>query len=170
MTPSPSGQVRPPHQIALSRTFRAPVADVWASVTEPGRLSRWWGTWTGDPTTGQVIATMTAEPDAEPQPVEIRTCAPPRLLSLRFVVGEDDWLLDLELRETGEATELTLVQTFAAPDGVADIGPGWEYYLDRLVAAESGGDPEAVDFFADYHPAMQPYYADLADRLFPPQG
>ena len=57
MTPLPSGRVRPPHQIALSRTFRAPVADVWAAVTEPGRLSRWWGTWSGDPTTGRVIAT-----------------------------------------------------------------------------------------------------------------
>ena len=168
MTPLPSGRVRPPHQIALSRTFRAPVTDVWAAVTEPGRLSRWWGTWSGDPTTRQVSATMTAEADAQPQPVEIRTCAPPHLLALRFLVGEEEWLLDLELRETDGQTELTLVQTFAGPDGVADIGPGWEYYLDRLVAAETGGNPEAVDFFADYHPAMQPYYADLADRLFPP--
>ena len=168
MTPSPSGRVRPPRQIVLSRTFRAPAADVWASVTEPGRLSRWWGTWTGDPTTGQVTATMTAEADAQPQPVEIRSCEPPHLLSLRFVVGDEDWLLDLELRETGDGTELSLVQTFAAPDSVADVGPGWEYYLDRLVAAETGGNPEAVDFFADYHPAMKPYYADLAERLFPP--
>ena len=114
MTPTPSGRVRPPHQIALSRTFRAPVADVWAAVTEPGRLARWWGTWSGDPTTGRVTATMTAEAEAEPQPVEIRTCAPPELLALRFVVGEEEWLLDLELRETDAGTELTLVR--CSPD------------------------------------------------------
>ena len=170
MTPSPSGRVRPPHQIALSRTFRAPATDVWAAVTEPGRLSRWWGTWTGDPTSGRVTATMTAEADPQPQPVEIRTCTPPHLLALRFSVGDEEWLLDLELTETDGTTELTLVQTFAAPDSIGDVGPGWEYYLDRLVAAETGGDPGAIDFEADYHPAMKPYYAALADRLFPPEG
>ena len=33
-------------------TFHAPIEDVWAAVTEPERLARWIGTWTGDPATG----------------------------------------------------------------------------------------------------------------------
>ena len=32
-----------------TRTFRAPIEYVWAAVTEPARLARWIGTWTGDP-------------------------------------------------------------------------------------------------------------------------
>ena len=28
-----------------SATFRAPIEDVWAAVTEPERLARWIGTW-----------------------------------------------------------------------------------------------------------------------------
>ena len=35
--------------VVIERTFRAPVADVWAAVTEPDRLERWIGTWAGDP-------------------------------------------------------------------------------------------------------------------------
>ena len=45
------------------------------------------------------------------------------------------------------------------------VGPGWEYYLDRLVAAETGGDPDAVDFARDYHPAMSGHYRPLAEQL-----
>ena len=39
--------------------------------------------------------------------------------------------------------------------------PGWEYYLDRLVAAISGQDVAAIDFGRDYHPAMSDHYRDL---------
>ena len=41
-----------------------------------------------------------------------------------------------------------------------DVGPGWDYYLDRLVAAETGGDVVAVDF-AEYHPADADHYRGL---------
>ena len=51
------------------------------------------------------------------------------------------------------------------PDEVESVGPGWEYYLDRLVAAETGGDPDAVDFARDYHPAMSGHYRPLAEQL-----
>ncbi|UMG91663.1 hypothetical protein [Nocardioides sp. TF02-7] len=40
------------------------------------------------------------------------------------------------------------------------MGPGWEYYLDRLVAVEGGADPATVRF-DDYYPAQAPYYRDL---------
>ncbi|MDQ4052855.1 MAG: polyketide cyclase, partial [Actinomycetota bacterium] len=33
--------------VVYTRTFRAPIDDVWAAVTEPARLERWIGTWTG---------------------------------------------------------------------------------------------------------------------------
>ena len=46
--------------LVLERTFRAPVVDVWAAITEPERLERWIGTWTGDPASGSVLVRMTA--------------------------------------------------------------------------------------------------------------
>src|SRR5262245_58470367 len=58
--------------LVLTRTFRAPVQDVWDAVTEPERLARWIGTFTGDPATGQVMFQMTAEDGAPPEKMEIR--------------------------------------------------------------------------------------------------
>src|SRR4029078_7277277 len=37
------------HVLVQTPAFHAPIEDVWAAVTEPDRLARWIGTWTGDP-------------------------------------------------------------------------------------------------------------------------
>ncbi|GGT95339.1 hypothetical protein GCM10010177_62980 [Actinomadura citrea] len=42
-----------------------------------------------------------------------------------------------------------------------EIGPGWEYYLDMLVAARDGS-PEP-DFDA-YFPAMKPYFIEQIEQ------
>ena len=50
MNPTPTGQVDHDgdrRTLRLTRTFRAPIEDVWAAVTEPERLARWIGTFTG---------------------------------------------------------------------------------------------------------------------------
>ena len=69
------------------------------------------------------------------------------------------WLLELSLTETDGTTELRFVQHLSSVEGIAEVGAGWEYYLDMLVASRDGSPrPE----FDDYHPAMQPYYQGLA--------
>lgn len=35
--------------VVYTRTFAAPIDDVWAAATEPDRLVLWIGTWEGDP-------------------------------------------------------------------------------------------------------------------------
>ncbi|MDT0320221.1 SRPBCC family protein [Streptomyces millisiae] len=50
MPPAPTGRlVLTPtgHDLVLTRTYRAPAVDVWASVTEPERTARWFGPWRG---------------------------------------------------------------------------------------------------------------------------
>ena len=44
---------------------------------------------------------------------------------------------------------------------LGEIGPGWEYYLDQLVASKTGA---ALPDFNDYYPAQREYYADLASE------
>ncbi|MFI7575428.1 hypothetical protein [Micromonospora sp. NPDC049497] len=34
--------------LVLTRRFRAPATDVWASITDPERSARWFGRWEGD--------------------------------------------------------------------------------------------------------------------------
>ena len=45
----------------VTRTFHAPIDDVWAAITEPERVARWLGTWSGDPATGTVLFAMMFE-------------------------------------------------------------------------------------------------------------
>lgn len=164
MSATPTGRVR--HEggrptLVLTRTFRAPVEDVWAAVTEPERLERWIGTFTGDPAVGHVLFRMTAEEGMPEERFEIRECRPPHVLAVTSRVGDDQWHLVLRLTEDDGVTTLTFTQPAVDPEQVGDIGPGWEYYLDRLVAAETGGVVGSIDF-GDYQPAMSSYYRTLA--------
>ncbi|RLV57399.1 SRPBCC family protein [Aeromicrobium phragmitis] len=154
--------------LVWERTFRAPIDDVWAAVTESERLERWIGTWTGDPADGFVTFTMNAEgEDIPPSRYEIRACEPPRLLRIDAVDDFGAWYLTLELREDAGVTTLTMSQVIDDVSTLENTGPGWEYYLDRLVAAETGADPAAVDW-DDYYPAMRDHYVAIADRLATP--
>ncbi|WP_134739732.1 SRPBCC family protein [Nocardioides sp. 503] len=146
--------------VAFTRTFRAPVTDVWAAVTEPERLARWIGTWTGDPASGEVAFRMTAEgEDVAEETYRIDACEPPRRLVVRTSVGDDggEWQLELDLAESEGVTTLTFAQVMADPDVAESVGPGWDYYLDRLVVAEAGRDVAEV-VWDDYYPARSGFY------------
>jgi len=162
MTRPPTGNL---HRIAgrltlvLTRDYAAPIDDVWAAVTEPERMERWIGTWSGDPTSGSVRFRMTAEGEgvAEDE-VQVRECDPPRRLAVTSRFGTAEWHLELDLAEVDGVTTLVFSQPDVDPDDAHSVGPGWEFYLDRLGAALDGTDVARFDFEADYFPAMSGYY------------
>jgi uncharacterized protein YndB with AHSA1/START domain len=151
-----------PH-VVFSRTFAAPVEDVWAAITESDRLARWIGSWTGDPAEGHVSFRMLFEGD-EPsdEKFTIDECDEPRRLAITtWMPSEgdhpDSWHLELDLSEADGVTTFTFAQSVPEPTMAEGVGPGWDYYLDRMVAAETGGDVAAIDF-NDYHPSLSAYY------------
>lgn len=147
--------------LVLTRTFAARAADVWRELTDSARLQRWIGRWEGDPKTGHVAFFMTAEdPDAAPEEYTILECDPPRRFAGDTSAGTGSWHLWFELVPAGEATTLIFGQRLNPEDEVGSIGPGWEYYLDRLMAAHRGLNPATVTW-SDYYPAMEPAYERL---------
>lgn len=72
--------------------------------------------------------------------------------------------LVLEVEPTTAGSSLTLSHLVTDPSSIENVGPGWEYYLDRLAAALGGTDPDHVDW-EDYYPAMQPYYLALRETM-----
>lgn len=120
-------ETRPDAQhLVLERSFRAPIQDVWAAVTDPDRLARWIGTWTGDPASGAVVFEMTAE-SAPPQPCRITVCEPPTRLGLELMEpdGAAPWTLTVVLTAHGGTTTLTFDQALGPSAPVRDVGPGW---------------------------------------------
>ena len=152
--------------VVLTRAFRAPIEDVWAAITEPERLARWIGRWSGDPAQGSVQFEMLFEGEGvEPEEYTINVCDAPARLELTSHMAYDEqtpatWHLKLDLAEVDGVTTLTFAQSMDDPAMAENVGPGWEYYLDRLVAAETGGDPETIDF-GDYYPALAERYRTL---------
>jgi uncharacterized protein YndB with AHSA1/START domain len=149
--------------LVIERRLRAPIGDVWAACTEPARMERWIGTWSGDPADGSVSFRMTAEGDDAPaEEMEVLACEPPHRFAVRSrepqPFSEDGsgqtavWEMELELTEADGVTQLRFVQVLApGATGVemaASVGPGWDYYLDRLGAAVAGEDVGAVDWEA----------------------
>jgi uncharacterized protein YndB with AHSA1/START domain len=166
MSSTPTGRIERVDDrlvLSLTRTFRTPIEHVWAAVTEPERLARWLGTWTGDPTTGRVSFRMLFESGDAEEAVVIRECSPPQRLAVTTHVGEYRWYIDIDLSEADGVTTLSFSQSDLDPEDSLSIAAGWEYYLDRLVAAETGGDLSAIDFERDYFPAMEEYYRGQRD-------
>jgi len=164
ITPRPSGR-RDDRDgtayVVFERTFAAPIADVWAAVTEPERLVRWIGTWAGDPASGEIAFRMTAEAeDAPEERILIDECHEPTRLVMRSARPDDQtllWTWQVDLSEADGVTTLTFAQEVCDVTLAESVGPGWDYYLDRMVAAETGGDLSAIDF-DDYYPEFAAYY------------
>lgn len=159
MNPTPSGRlVRTPEgrDLVLVRTFRAPIDDVWASITEPERTARWFGRWSGEPGPGRTIqVTMGFEQGTEPTSVTIDACEPPRHLAVRTMDAYGSWRLEAHLSEAAGVTELRFTHHLDPQVNVGEVGPGWEYYLDNLAASRDG---TPLPDFNDYYPAQKEYY------------
>lgn len=165
MTPQATGrhEVRQGQDVmVLTRTFRSSIEHVWAALTQPDRMASWIGTWDGDPASGSVNFRMTAEgDDAAEQRWEIRTCEPPHTLVVRSSDDSGAWELELRLVEHDEITTLEFAHVIHDVSVLGTVGPGWEYYLDRLMAAETGGDASTIAFEPDYYPGLSGHYAAL---------
>ncbi len=164
MTPKPTGSLSNTptgRDLVLTRSFRAPIVDVWDSLTESERTSRWFGPWTGSPGAGQTISvTMVAEEGDAKTTMKIEACEPPHHLAVTSVDEYGNWHLEVHLTEQDGTTEMRFVQHRIDTAMVGEVGPGWEYYLDRFTAALRD---EPMPDFDDYFPSMKGYYESLAE-------
>ncbi len=155
MSPDPTGQVVG-NDLIITRTFRASIDDVWASVTKPESTARWFGPWEGEPGPGQTVRLRLVHEDGQPWTnLRIEECEAPS----RLVVSMEDefgsWRIELTLTQTDETTLLQFVQRLPDRKLAGDVGPGWEYYLDMLAASRAG---TALPSFKDYYPAQKAHY------------
>ena len=140
MTAKPTGRLAQREDglyIMFDRLFTEPIEKVWASLSRPAELEKWIGTYTGSPTTGAVRFRMTAEEEAEWEYVNIRECVAPHRFAGDFGTGPKAWRALFHLVEGDGMTTLTFGQRLHNVGEAATVGPGWDYYLDRLVAVRA---------------------------------
>lgn len=155
MSPKPTGRVVG-DDLIITRTFFAPIDDVWASVTKPESTALWFGRWQGEAAPGRVVRLQLGFENDQPwTDVLIERCDAPRHLVITMKDEHGDWRLALTLTEKDGGTELRFVQRLSDPSLAADIGPGWEYYLDMLAAVREGKPRPSFD---DYYPAQKAHY------------
>ncbi|MEV8417463.1 SRPBCC domain-containing protein [Streptomyces niveus] len=169
-TPVPTGRLLRTADgvdLVLTRGFALPVEEVWAALTESARTALWFGPWEGDGGPGTTARVRLLFEEETPwTELRVEACEAPTRLVVTTVDEAGSWRLELKLSGTSgdgtgagpDATELTFVQHLSTEEGVGEIGPGWEYYLDKLRASLDGG-PQPV--FEDYYPAQKAYFEDL---------
>ena len=156
--PQPTGRIRG-KDLVLSRRFRASIEDVWTSITDPSSTARWFGRWEGTPGVGNEIRVQMGFEEGQPWLTKkIEACEAPRRLVLDSVGSAFTSRLELALKATADGCELEFIQHNIDRARVGEVGPGWEYYLDALVA--SRGDAPRPKFDA-YYPAQKAYFLGL---------
>ena len=161
MTPLPTGRLRG-NDLVLTRQFRASIEDVWTSITDPSSTARWFGRWEGEPGVGNEIRVQMGFEDSQPWLTKkIEACEAPHRLVLTSVGSSFTSKLELSLKATGDGCELEFVQHAVNRAMVGEIGPGWEYYLDNLVASRGDGP---LPKFDTYYPAQKAYFMGLTSE------
>jgi len=158
MSPEPTGRIRG-NDLVLTRKFRASIEDVWTSITDSSSTARWFGGWEGKPGVGNEIKVQMAFEDGAPWLTKkIAVCDAPNRLVLDSVGSSFTSRLELSLKSTNDGCELEFIQHAIDRKRVGEVGPGWEYYLDCLVASRDGAPRPKFD---DYYPAQKAYFLGL---------
>lgn len=154
--PTPTGRLVG-NDLKLVRTFRAPMEDVWNSLTDPQSTARWFGPWrwVDKPGPGNAIAyTMIQEEGAPESTATVVRCEAPLNLAITSE-GPYGMSYEITLSQADGITTLVFVHHLADRAMVGDFGPGWEFYLDLLADMREG---RPFRRFNEYYPAQKPYF------------
>lgn len=158
-TPTPTGRLvegADGYDLIFTRTLPGSLEDSWASITESERTARWIGAWEGEGAAGSTIRLRLGFEEGSPvADVRITECDRPRRLRVLSMDEAGTWDVSMELTPRGERTELRFTMHAVDPATIGGVGPGWEWYLDQLIAAMSDGP---LPRFDEYFPAQREYF------------
>src|SRR6187549_1140552 len=100
MSPRPTGRLSG-DELIITRSFRAPIEDVWTSVTKSESTERWFGRWEGEPGVGKTVRLlMVFEKGDAWMNVLIEKCEPPRHLVVMSKSDFGEKRMELKLAQT----------------------------------------------------------------------
>lgn len=131
------------HTVQLTQTFAAPPTKLWAAITEPERLARWFETVEGDLEPGGRYRLGASGTEGT-----IERCVPPSALCVSWEHGGDTSRVEVLIDALDDRATLTLRHTVPDNDhwrayGPAATGVGWDGALLAL-AFLLAGDPRST--------------------------
>jgi uncharacterized protein YndB with AHSA1/START domain len=176
-------------QVRFVRRLPHPIDRVWAALTDPAELRRWWGDADLDLADGGRFALRWLNTDEAGSVATldgaITKLDPPRLLQIAAAWGSTGTgdpgtptTLTWELDADGDHTLLRFTNTVTQPAGAPGIddaseGPtaadtrtaaGWHLHLDALAAILAGGEVDLTH----PEPAYEPIHQAYTEKYGPP--
>jgi uncharacterized protein YndB with AHSA1/START domain len=126
--------------VRFARPYAAAPARLWAALTEPGQLARWFEATGGDLRAGGTFAIRFPGDPPYEKTGRILRCARGRSFTITWIdPPHPEARLCVELCQDGDNTTLALAHGPLPRELAADYGLGWHSYLDRLAAFLGGG-------------------------------
>lgn len=151
---SPTGR-----RIVIELDAQTGVRDIWDAFTTADGLRSWAGILCGNADSGDLrFAFLEDGLESAAGSVRVHRCRPPYKFRLTADTEQGAWDLGLDLSSRTGTRKITFIHELAASDDPGTIGPGWEYYLQRMLVHLEGGDVDSVKW-DDYYPALAAAYA-----------
>lgn len=151
--------------VRIENRYDTDLEDLWSALTDPGRLSRWYGQIQGDLRPGGKFRLHVPDADSDATG-HVEACEPPH--RLRVVTRETDESyrrgqgvppydegLEATLSAHGGHTILVIEVRGMPLDAVAFYGVGWQIHAENLAAYLAGS--EHGDTAARWEELLPPY-------------
>lgn len=124
----------------LESRYQTDIDDLWEAITDPKRLTRWYGDVEGDLRIGGEF-TATVHGSGWDGRGRVEACEPPHRLVLTMWEEEgDEGVVTVELTAAGDHTTLVIERSGMPLDRAWAYGAGWHAHLEDLAAHLAGRD------------------------------
>jgi uncharacterized protein YndB with AHSA1/START domain len=133
--------------IRFERHLAHPIDRVWAALTDPREMIKWWGRGDVELVEGGRFTVEWQNTDDDGNHATMKATItrldPPRLLETS---GGEHGELRWELRPEGDRTVVSLTSTLELPEQFRTLHPaGWHWHLDALATILDGGEVDPVN-------------------------
>jgi len=150
--------------VHIEERFDTDIDDMWAAITDPSRLARWYGKVDGDLRLGGEYSAYVYASGWEGTG-RVEVCEPPRRLVLMSREPDQAFeeVIEATLTAEGDQTVLVLDVRGMPLDKIHFYGAGWQIHVEDLGAHIAGRERESRD--DERWDELVPPYEELAAKI-----
>jgi uncharacterized protein YndB with AHSA1/START domain len=158
--------------VRIEDRYDTHIDDLWAAITDPGRLARWYGQVEGELRPGGSFRLYLESEDWDGTG-RVEACEPPRRVLVTTRETDESWrkgrgvepfdeTIEATLTADGDETILVIEVQGLPLDAIAFYGAGWQIHAENLAACLAGRERGESETRWD---ELVPPYQDLAATI-----